>query len=399
MLDKTSQNFGANGGTNSVNVTAAAGCAWTAVSNSASVITITSGASGSGDGTVNYSVSSNVSVNGRNGTMTIAGQTFTVNQSGIAAVGLSYFKTDLDGGATDIGFYRAGLWGWLKSTQGYSTGAAQFFSWGGSGLQPVAADFDGDGKVDIGYMVPPGGGQSATYAILRSTMSYGFGPGQPLFVPAGFPSLGDTPVMGDVDADGKADPGIWRATQGVWIIPKSTANYSAFLFTQWGQMGDVPVMADFDGDGKADLGFYRDGLWGVLKSTTGYSTASPLFVSWGGAGLQPIVEDFDGDGKADIGYMVPPGGGQSAAYAIVKSSLNYGFGPGQPLFISAGFPSLGDTPVVGDYDGDGKADAGIWRESQGVWIIAKSTGNYGSFLFTQWGQAGDIALPNSSGKH
>jgi len=60
---------------------------------------------------------------------------------------------------------------------------------------------------------------------------------------------------------------------------------------------------------------------------------------------------------------------------------------------------LGDTPVVGDYDGDGKADAGIWRESQGVWIIAKSTGNYGTFLFTQWGQAGDIALPNSSGKH
>src|SRR6185295_13776919 len=185
---------------------------------------------------------------------------------------------------------------------------------------------------------------------------------------------------------------------GLGSLP-DIANYSAFLFTQWGQLGDVPVMADFDGDGKADLGFYRDGLWGVLKSTTGYSTASPLFVSWGGAGLQPIVGDFDGDGKADIGYMVPPGGGQSAAYAIVKSSLNYGFGPGQPLFISAGFPSLGDTPVVGDYDGDGKADAGIWRESQGVWIIAKSTGNYGSFLFTQWGQPGDIALPNSSGKH
>lgn len=74
----TSKNFTASGGTGSVSVTTAAGCAWTATSN-ASFITITSGGSGSGNGTVGYSVAANTGA-ARTGTLTIAGQTFTVTQ-------------------------------------------------------------------------------------------------------------------------------------------------------------------------------------------------------------------------------------------------------------------------------------------------------------------------------
>ena len=384
--------------TRNINIAAPGGCSWTSQT-SDSWITIVTGQNGSGNGNVGYTVAANTSAP-RIGTITAAGQTFTVNQSGIIAIGLGFQKTNIDGDAgTDIGFYRGGLWGFLKSSQAYSSGSPQFFSWGASGLQPIVADFDGDGKADIGYMVPPGGSQSATYSILLSTRSYSFAAGQPLFVSAGFPSLGDTPVVGDFDGDGKADPGIWRASQGVWIIPTSASNYTSFVFNQWGQLGDIPVVADFDGDGKADIGFYRDGVWGVLQSSHGYSTGSPLFFSWGGAGLQPIVGDFDGDGKTDIGYMVPPSAGQSATYAILLSSRGYSFAAGQPLFVTAGFPSLGDTPTVGDFDGDGKADPGIWRESQGVWIIPLSSSNYSTYIFSQWGQSGDIAFPNTTGKH
>ena len=78
-INSTSQNFGSNGGGGSVTVTTQAGCAWTATSN-AGFITITSGSSGSGNGTVNFSVSQNTSTSSRSGTMTIAGQTFTVTQ-------------------------------------------------------------------------------------------------------------------------------------------------------------------------------------------------------------------------------------------------------------------------------------------------------------------------------
>jgi hypothetical protein len=69
----------ATGGTGSASVSVAAGCAWTAVSN-ADWITITSGASGTGDGTVGFTVVAS-SGGARTGTLTIAGQTFTVTQT------------------------------------------------------------------------------------------------------------------------------------------------------------------------------------------------------------------------------------------------------------------------------------------------------------------------------
>ena len=86
-LTSTSQQCGASGGTWTVGVNATGGCNWTAtVSSSASSwITITSGASGSGNGTVTYAVAVNSNTSSRTGTMTIAGQTFTVTQAPGAA--------------------------------------------------------------------------------------------------------------------------------------------------------------------------------------------------------------------------------------------------------------------------------------------------------------------------
>jgi hypothetical protein len=75
----SSQPFGPAGGSNGVTVTAPAGCAWTAATNDPGVVTVPPGASGNGPGTVSYTVSTN-SGPGRTGKLTIAGQTFTVNQ-------------------------------------------------------------------------------------------------------------------------------------------------------------------------------------------------------------------------------------------------------------------------------------------------------------------------------
>ena len=68
----------------SVAVTASgSSCAWTAsvATDSTSMLSITSGSSGTGSGTVAYQVSANPGSTARTGTMTIAGQTFTVTQS------------------------------------------------------------------------------------------------------------------------------------------------------------------------------------------------------------------------------------------------------------------------------------------------------------------------------
>ena len=80
-ISPASYSHGAGSETGSIEVTASSGsCGWTAVSNAEDWIVITSGSSGAGNGTVYYLVSANTGVAPRTGTMTIAEQTFTVNQ-------------------------------------------------------------------------------------------------------------------------------------------------------------------------------------------------------------------------------------------------------------------------------------------------------------------------------
>ncbi len=80
----TNRVFAVGGGSGRITVTVTQGpanCSWTAASN-ASFIAITAGASGTGAGNVDFTVAAN-SGNGRNGTLTIAGQTVTVGQAGV----------------------------------------------------------------------------------------------------------------------------------------------------------------------------------------------------------------------------------------------------------------------------------------------------------------------------
>ena len=83
-LSASSDTAAASGATaKTVTVTAnATDYAWTATSNAA-WLTITAGASGTGNGTVTYNVAAATTVVGRTGTLTIGGQTFTVTQSGL----------------------------------------------------------------------------------------------------------------------------------------------------------------------------------------------------------------------------------------------------------------------------------------------------------------------------
>jgi uncharacterized protein (TIGR03437 family) len=83
-LDATTRSVAATAGSNSVNVTTGAGCAWAAASN-VNWLTITNGASHNGSGAANFSIAANTGP-ARTGTLTIAGQTVTVTQAA-ASVG------------------------------------------------------------------------------------------------------------------------------------------------------------------------------------------------------------------------------------------------------------------------------------------------------------------------
>ncbi|MEZ5306289.1 MAG: FG-GAP-like repeat-containing protein [Pyrinomonadaceae bacterium] len=119
------------------------------------------------------------------------------------------------------------------------------------------------------------------------------------------------------------------------------------------------------------------GVWWVKAGTE----TDQISVSWGHTGDIPVVGDYDGDGKADFAVYRPSEG----RWYILKSSS----GDGQPVTISLG--SEADTPVPADFDGDGKTDAAIWNERTGRWSILNSRDGSMSTKFL--GRSGDIAVP------
>jgi hypothetical protein len=127
-ISAASESFDSNGGTAMTTVTSPAGCAWTAVSH-ASWITVTEGASGTGNGTVSYSVAPNPTGATRTGTITIAGQTLTVTQTGITcSYTVSPTSVSLDAsaatGTVSVGAAAGCTWtavsndGWMTVTAG-----------------------------------------------------------------------------------------------------------------------------------------------------------------------------------------------------------------------------------------------------------------------------------------
>ncbi len=93
-ISPTSASFAASGGNGSISVDASASsCSWTATSSS-SWIHVTSGSSGTGDGTVAYSVDPYTG-SSRSGSMTVAGRSFTVAQAGSGAASVDFTISDL----------------------------------------------------------------------------------------------------------------------------------------------------------------------------------------------------------------------------------------------------------------------------------------------------------------
>jgi len=303
------------------------------------------------------------------------------------------FRADFDGdGKSDIAVYRptTGQWFTLNSSSGYSS--YQIVGWGMANDRPVAGDFDGDGKADIAVYRPSTG----QWFILKSSTGYSYT--DCLVIPWGNPSYNDQPVTGDFDGDGKTDIAIYRPGTGQWFILKSSSgySYSDCMVVTWGNLSfnDQPIVGDFDGDGKADIGVYRPGTgqWLILQSSAGYSYSSCIAITWGDSAFsdQPVVGDFDGDGKADIAVYRPTSG----TWFILKSSAAYS--ASSCLVFGWGDPASNDQPIVGDFDGDGIWDITVYRPTTGQWFVLKSSTGNSSYLVVGWGNSAFNDQPLSS---
>jgi hypothetical protein len=174
-LTPASETFGSASGEGAVNVSAAIGCQWSAASG-ASWLSVIGSSSGSGSGTVRYQVDANTGAT-RDGTLTVAGQTFAVNQAGAGTVctvsiGRSGRSVSADGDDDVLAVTAAGPCPWTATSQAAWITVVEGASGNGTGTVRlrIAAN---PGAPRVGLVTITGHTYVVTQAGTAASCSYG----------------------------------------------------------------------------------------------------------------------------------------------------------------------------------------------------------------------------------
>jgi hypothetical protein len=136
-----------------------------------------------------------------------------------------------------------------------------------------------------------------------------------------------------------------------------------------GSFDELPTRAaevnDFDGDGITDYVVVRDEpvpesrerqlVWYILQS----ADQTPTYRWFGLKGDKLVSGDYDGDGKTDAAIF------RKGEWWVQKSSDN--------TFIGQRFGDSTDLPVPADYDGDGKTDFAVYQPDTRIWAVLQSS--------------------------
>jgi len=239
-------------------------------------------------------------------------------------------------------------------------------------------DFDGDGISDYAVVTDAG-------SPIASDASSA---GKPLFIRKTNemmrfiradkkPSLNPPPRTpeGEIKADGtiETERETNAGTEGViaqarWIIRLSATNTTDSSIVL-GAFTDYFVPADYDGDGECDAAVWtpgtaipNSGVFTVRRSSDSLVVTYNLGDENSDA---TVVGDYDGDGRADPAVFNTNTGIWSYLGGVNHTTqTNQSYGQG------GGFFNL-DYPVPGDFNGDGRHDFGIMRRAVGNPGLAK----------------------------
>ena len=334
-------------GTGSITVTATnPSCPYT-VANSSPFVTITSGASGVGSGTVTFSYNADIGQN-RTAVVTVGGTPVTLAQAGTL-------------GQYNIGFFQSAgvpVWALDSNGNGYFDPGDRVFPFAGQpGAIAFAGDWNGDGRSKVGYYMNG-------FWVLDYNGNGIYDSGDKVYGFGG-PDSSYVPVVGDWNGDGRAKIGIYR--NGIWSL--DTNGNGAFdpsdsYFAYGGNgAGEVPIVGDWNGDKRTKIGYYFNGVWsldyngdGVFNSATDKYYANFPYA----AGDKIVMGDWNFDGKTKIGIY-------RGGFWILDYNGNgaYDGGTIDRFFGFGGAP--GDVPITADWNGDGRTKIGIYNN--GFWVL------------------------------
>jgi hypothetical protein len=168
---------------------------------------------------------------------------------------------------------------------------------------------------------------------------------------------GDIPIAGDWNGDGRDEIGVKRGLSwylddngnGDWNGCTSDRCYT------FGLAGDIPIAGDWNGDGFDEIGVKRGNTWYLDFNGNGIwnGCTTDRCYTFGLAGDMALAGDWNGDGRDEIGVKRGP-----------KWYLDYNGNGAWDNCLTDGcyaFGLAGDVPVAGDWNGDGRDKIGVKR--------------------------------------
>lgn len=247
---------------------------------------------------------------------------------------------------------------------------------------PMLGDVNGDGVDDVVIAQNSGNGGN-DFVAGHSTIGLN-GTGQLSTATTSSAGLGDIAerlgtAMADVNGDGFDDAVFFREQAGGGIsfhaAHSTAAGLSAATLSSIGfgntTLGDIPITGDFNGDGFDDISVYRNGAWIQKLSGAGGIGTGPAAAAAGGFGTTgdiPLVGDINGDGRDD-GVLVRVDGMGGIAWFAQYAAANGQISGGSGGSVGFGSTALGDIPMLGDINGDGRDDIILLR-GNGTWFTS-----------------------------